>query len=763
MSFSPEGRLANADASTLFSRSIWENADTLAALLDPHGRILDLNPSMAASLGRTVMDLKGSPISGHLPLPHRAPFDEVLRQVRELGASRRWCGWGDSASRELTVYPCFSETHEVIGVGLLSSGVVIDLSERKREEDALRESHRDLIEAQRIARLGNWDWDLHTGKVRWSAEIYKMHGMDPGSEALTPETLLGFVHPDDLEKVRTAISQAVTNGTPANLDYRLFRRDGSIRVIHAVGAVTEHDTEGRPARMVGTNQDITERSEAERLLIADLDAMKRLQQLGAIYMGQANLESILGEAVATAIAIAGADFGNIQLLDPVSGELRIAAQRGFPQWWVEFWNKVAPGKGCCGTALERGERIIVEDVELSPIFAGSPALDVQLRAGVRAVQSTPLLSRSGKPLGMFSTHYRTAHRPDERALVLLDLLARQVADIIEHARNDAALRELNLDLEHQVHARTADLASEREQLRKVLQMLETASSAGKVVLGEVALADGSFVCSANLDTMLGFPAGGFGRSLTDWERIIHPDDISRVRDELKRLLEGGSQFDTEYRVRRRDGTTIWWKGVASGERDEDGKVIKVTGTVVDITERKLLEERLRQSQKMEAVGHLAGGMAHEFNNILAGMMMSLGLARMGSKVVDQDQVLSDLEESCNRSADLIKKLLAFSRQSVMHPQSLNLAEVVAGHARTLKPLLGERIELVVFAPQHLPQVKGDKVLIEQVVLNLCLNARDAMREGGQLRLEVSLAQVGEDRPQNLRGCPARSVCLPFGQ
>ena len=158
-------------------------------------------------------------------------------------------------------------------------------------------------------------------------------------------------------------------------------------------------------------------------------------------MQEGNLERVLGEIVDAAIAISGADFGNIQLLDPESSALRIVAQRGFPAWWLDFWTSVPPGQGACGTTLQRGERVIVEDVERSPIFAGTPGLEIQLKAGVRAVQSTPLVSRSGRPLGMFSTHYKTPHRPEERVLRVLDLLARQASDIIERAQYEEGLRD----------------------------------------------------------------------------------------------------------------------------------------------------------------------------------------------------------------------------------------------------------------------------------------------------------------------------------
>jgi PAS domain S-box-containing protein len=190
--------------------------------------------------------------------------------------------------------------------------------------------------------------------------------------------------------------------------------------------------------------DITARKQAEVALRDSQEklasAMQRLQTLARLSVREGDLNQVLAEILKTAIAISGADMGNMQLLDPATGELQIVAQRGFPHWWVDYWDAYSHRQGACGMALERGERVIIEDVEKSPIFLDTPALDIQRRAGVRAIQSTPLLSRSGQILGMLSTHYRMPLRPEERAHRVLDLLARQAADIVEHQMAETTIR-----------------------------------------------------------------------------------------------------------------------------------------------------------------------------------------------------------------------------------------------------------------------------------------------------------------------------------
>jgi len=237
----------------------------------------------------------------------------------------------------------------------------------------------------------------------------------------------------------------------AGRDLYAVRKDGS-EVPVEIG-LNPIDVDGE-VLVLSSIADITERKQAEL-------EQHRLHQLAMMPLSKATMNELLAAIVETAITITQADFGNIQLVDAGSSDLKIAAQRGFPQSWIDYWNTVSKGRGTCGTALETGERIIVEDVEQSPIFSDKDR-EMQRKAGVRAVQSTPLISRSGTLIGMFSTHYRKPNRPDTRTLQVLDLLTRQATDIIAQvlAEQDRAR---HLQVEQQARAE-ADAANNSKDM-----------------------------------------------------------------------------------------------------------------------------------------------------------------------------------------------------------------------------------------------------------------------------------------------------------
>lgn len=176
---------------------------------------------------------------------------------------------------------------------------------------------------------------------------------------------------------------------------------------------------------------------AGKELAEDFITANRLLTLLGFFNGH-RLDAALQRMLDLAIEITKADFGTIQLVDPSTGTLQIAVQRGFRKEFLSFFRQVHHNQAACGTAFGSRSRVIVEDVTDSPVFTDNQMIEVLLGAGVRAVQSTPLISRAGQPLGVISTHYRTPGRPQERELTLLNALVRSLSGFVESRSRKAA-------------------------------------------------------------------------------------------------------------------------------------------------------------------------------------------------------------------------------------------------------------------------------------------------------------------------------------
>jgi PAS domain S-box-containing protein len=218
--------------------------------------------------------------------------------------------------------------------------------------------------------------------------------------------------------------------------------------------------------------------ESEARLTAELADIKLLQSISAQLIHEENVEALYDNIIDAAMALMQSDMASMQMLYPereTGGELHLVAFRGFNPHAAKFWEWVRiDSESSCGAALRTGRRVIVPDVEQCVFMAGTKDLTTYLQTGIHAVQTTPLVSRSGRTVGMLSTHWRNQHHPTERNLNLLDILARQAADLMERRRGEEALRQWSADLEHEVSRRTAELLESRERLRALTTELNLA-------------------------------------------------------------------------------------------------------------------------------------------------------------------------------------------------------------------------------------------------------------------------------------------------
>jgi two-component system, cell cycle sensor histidine kinase and response regulator CckA len=243
--------------------------------------------------------------------------------------------------------------------------------------------------------------------------------------------------------------------------------------------------------------------------------------------------------------------------------------------------------------------------------------------------------------------------------------------------------------------------------------------------------------------------------------VLSDNQLSLAFQVIQEILATGQQKRlTEYRVRRRDGSEVQVE-THSSLIYRDNVPVAIQGIARDITERKQLEAQLRQAQKLEAIGQLAGGVAHDFNNMLAAIMMHLGLLQMNT-ALDEETVhaLGELEVAARRAATLTQQLLMFSRRSVLTVKPLDVNDVVANLLKMLSRIIGEQIDLRFDGKTGLPSVDADVGMLEQVLMNLVVNARDAMPNGGRITISTALAEWSDaDVPQNPDRRRGRYLCL----
>lgn len=291
--------------------------------------------------------------------------------------------------------------------------------------------------------------DLNGIVMSWNRAAQRVFGYSV-EEAVGKS--IAVLIPPELKNDEDFILEHIRRGERIeHYDTRRRRKDGTdIDVSLTVSPI--RDAAGRIVGASKIARDITDQKRAREQIAADLRAMTLLRQLGGQSVQKdIAVERCLQDYVEAAIAIASADKGNLQVLDPDSGALFIAAQSGFDKPFLEFFAQVSDGASACATAMKTAERIIVDDVMTSSIFVGQPSQRILLEAGVRSVTSTPLISGDATVFGMISVHFAKPHWPSDRELGLIDLLSRQVADYLERKRNEEVREMLLEEMQHRTN------------------------------------------------------------------------------------------------------------------------------------------------------------------------------------------------------------------------------------------------------------------------------------------------------------------------
>ena len=299
------------------------------------------------------------------------------------------------------------------------------------------------------------------------------------------------------------------------------------------------------------------------------------------------------------------------------------------------------------------------------------------------------------------------------------------------------------------------LARSEERLRTVIEATHHAVWEWDFVTDTILWGDG-FV------RLFGEDEGSSGSDADRWRLRIHPRDVERVSASLAKAIgEGHSTWQDEYRFRRSDGT--WAVVIDRGRvvRDAEGDPVRMVGAMVEVTEQRRAEEQLRHAQKMEAVGQLTGGIAHDFNNLLTVILANaeLVVAELGKRGTEVDEELHDIQSAARRGQVMVRKLLGFARRTTLELRAQDLGALVDDAGDLLRRLIPASIAIRVEAGQGPHDIFADQGAVEQILVNLATNARDAMPEGGVLRIGVHRTYLF-DVPEESEGArPGTYVCL----
>jgi len=599
---------------------------------------------------------------------------------------------------------------------------------RLQAEAAWRASEEQFRAMFEVASIGMAQADPRTGQwLRVNQKMCEITGY--AATELLGMRVSELTHPDDRQEDGEKFQRVVRGEAPDyRMEKRYVRKNGAVAWVN-VNMTVIRDAVGQPTRTMATIEDITERKRAE----LRIEAFSKLGlRLSAAKTAREAAEIICE----TASELLGWDASSFSLYSPSKGLLDHVLQVDtIDGRRVECSPGYEPPSVMARRAMETGGQLILKDKPGEMLPGGQPFGDSSRPSA--SIMFVPI-RKGAEAVGMLSIQSYTPQAYDERSLETLQSLADHCGGALDRVRMTQAWQTTQERLGHLL-----------TQSPAVIYSLKT----------DGITTEPAWV-SDNVERLLGYavaecdgPEGLFSR--------LHPQDRQGVIDGLIHLFAKG-KIARDFRVRHKNGEYRWVRDEQRLVGDASGAPVEIVGSWVDITERKAVEEQLRQSQKLEAVGQLAGGVAHDFNNLLSVIQGNAELLLMTPEplTADANESLTEVVNASERAANLTRQLLAFSRKQVLQLQPLVLNAVIENLTRMLNRIIGENIDLQCHYAARLPYVQADTSMMEQVILNLVVNARDAMPAGGLLR--VATMETSRDEDQARTHPEARAgdfVCL----
>jgi PAS domain S-box-containing protein len=583
----------------------------------------------------------------------------------------------------------------------------------------------------------------------------------PGAGTPSFEDLAALIFPDDLLKLQAAVDASRTSGA-LQAEFRV-RRTGGMRWLGARGRAALNDGQ---RSLWGAFYDISHRKSLEARLLAlnetleariaelheETRALGVLNRAGTAVAANLELEPLVQAVTDAGVELSGAAFGAFfyNLVSDEGESYTLYTLSGVPREAFEKFpmprNTAVFGPTFRGEGIMRSPDILADPRygKSAPYF-GMPEGHLQ----VRSYLAVPVTSRSGEVLGgLFFGHPQPGMFTD-RAERLVAAVAGQAAVAIDNAhlyqalqnellgrqQAEQALRRLNESLEQRAGQRARELAETERRFRLLVESVTDYAIYMLDLSGNVVNWNpgAERIKGYTREEILG---RHFSQFYTDEDRALE------VPMRALKTAEAAGKIEMEgWRVRK-DGSRFWASVVINAIHDSDGELIGFAKITRDLTERRAAEEQLRQAQKMEGLGQLTGGVAHDFNNLLTVVIGNLDAMQrhLGEPSTNTERLKRSAENAmrgAQRAASLTQRLLAFSRQQPLDPRPVDIGRLVSGMSDMLRRSLGEQIAIETALSGGLWHVEVDPNQLEVAILNLSVNARDAMPNGGKLTLETA--------------------------
>lgn len=582
-----------------------------------------------------------------------------------------------------------------VAIAFLTAGIIYIISKlyqkKNLSEKYVKHSEDGLKIAQGIAHVGSWVWNIVDNSAVWSDEQFRIFGYEPGTIVAKYDLFLNALHPEDKEKVTKAVHETLHNNVPYQIECRIVRPTNETRIIYAQGTVYRNN-QGKPIRMVGTVQDITARRQTEeklhKIVESAFDAIIIIDDDGLITYWNDAAETLFGYTKAEVI---GKDVHKTVA----------------PACYAEAYQQGMMQFKATGTGNILGKRVV--------------------------------LSAQKKDGSPFCAEHSFASFQSNNRWNAVSI----IRDYTERKQYEEELKRLNETLEQRVAERTKEILTQNEKLVTLSMAVEQSSTC--IIItdaeGNIEYVNPQFI-----------ELTGYTQEEAKGQnpRILNSGQTPTERFKaLWEAITAGETWHGEFINKKKNGEIYYELGTISPIKNAEGEITHFVAIKNDISgiksleaERKRLEDQLSHAQKLESIGKLAGGIAHDFNNML---MAVVGYSNLIEMELKEDDPLRNFTKKIldltDRSKRLTQSLLTFGRRQPLYLSTVDLNEII----RDLEPLLfkavGERIRCEMPLSEKSIAIKADSSKLEQVVMNIFINAVEAMPTGGRLTIKTAVTEL----------------------